>query len=88
MVAEHGPRYGDKEYQDAHERVFSNPKTGDLPSVLPPGVSQQDFDKALDQITAVIGEEAVRRGEQLKEFVDPYEVPEKGVRHIPGAAVL
>lgn len=88
MVAEQSPRYADPVYQNAHDDTFSQPVVKGIPAVLPPGVSQEDFDKALDQIASALGEHAVFRGENLKEYVDPYEIPESGrERNIPGAAV-
>lgn len=88
MVAEQGPRYADPVYQNAHDTTFSTPVLKGIPATLPPGVSQEDFDKALDQIASTLGDHAVFRGEKLKEYVDPYEIPEGGhERNIPGAAV-
>lgn len=88
MVAEQGPRYADPVYQNAHDDTFSKPVVEGIPAALPPGVSQKDFDKALDQIASSLGEHAVFRGDKLKDYVDPYEIPEGGrERNIPGAAV-
>lgn len=88
MVANQEPRYADPVYQTAHDQAFSKPIIAGIPAVLPPGVTRKDFDKALDQISAALGEEAVFRGDRLKEYVDPYEIPEDGQeRRIPGAAV-
>lgn len=88
MVAEQNPRYADQVYQNAHDDTFSQPVVKDIPTILPPGVSQEDFNKALDQIASALGEHAVFRGEKLKEYVDPYEIPESvHERNIPGAAV-
>lgn len=88
MVAEQAPRYADPVYQTAHDQTFSQPVVKGIPAVLPPGVSASDFDKALSQISAVLGEDAIFRDERLKEYIDPYEIPEGGhERNIPGAAV-
>lgn len=88
MVAEHTPRYADAEYQTAHDQTFSQPVVKDIPAVLPPGVTREDFDKAVSQISEALGEDAVFKGEKLKEYIDPYEIPEGGhERNIPGAAV-
>lgn len=88
MVAEHGPRYADPEYQAAHDATFSNPLTKEIPSVLPPGVSSKEFETALSQLAEALGEDSVYKGEKLKDYVDPYEIPEGGhERNIPGAAV-
>lgn len=88
MVTEQGPRYADPVYQTAHDDTFSKPVVKGVPAVLPPGVSRKDFDTALDRIAKALGEPAVFRGERLKEYVDPYEIPESGYeRNLPGAAV-
>lgn len=88
MVVEQAPRYADPQYQTAHDQTFSVPVVKDIPVVLPPGVTREDFDKALDQIVAALGEDAVFKGENLREYIDPYEIPEGGhERNIAGAAV-
>lgn len=88
MVAQTEPRYADPIYQTAHDNTYNKPIIQGIPDVLPPGVSQDDFDSALKQIAASLGEDAVFRGEGLKEYVDPYEIPEGGhERKVPGAAV-
>lgn len=87
MAVQPGPRYADPFYQIAHEECFRTPVVPGIPEALPPGVSREDFNKALDEIAAALGEHAVFRGERLKEYIDPYEIPEQGTRHIPGAAV-
>lgn len=85
MVA---PRYADPVYQGAHDLTFSQPVVSGIATVLPPGISRETFDKALAQIAAALGAEAVFQGERLKEYVDPYEIPESRYeRNIPGAAV-
>lgn len=88
MAEEQDPRYADPIYQAAHDDTFSHPIIKEIPAVLPPGVSQEDFDTALDRIAVALGEHAVFRGEKLKEYVDPYEIQEENHdRKIPGAAV-
>lgn len=87
MAPQQTPRYADPIYQKAHDETYSKPVIKEIPAVLPPGVSRGEFDNALDQLTSALGENAVFRGEGLKEYVDPYEVPERGSRNIPGAAV-
>ncbi|KAF3765572.1 4-cresol dehydrogenase [Cryphonectria parasitica EP155] len=88
MVLEQGSRYADPVYQAAHEDTFSKPVVEGVPAVLPPGVSRQDFDDALEKIAKAIGEGAIFKGEALKEYVDPYEIPEgRYERNLPGAAV-
>jgi hypothetical protein len=88
MVAQHEPRYADPIYQTAHDSTYNKPIIQGIPQVLPPGISQNDFDSALEQIAATLGTDAVFRGERLKEYVDPYEIPESShERKVPGAAV-
>lgn len=59
-----------------------------LQHVLPPGVSQQQFDLALTEFENAVGKDYVYRGQLLEEYVDPYELWEKeGKRKMPSAAV-
>ncbi|KAH8899752.1 glycolate oxidase [Thozetella sp. PMI_491] len=83
------PRYADAIYQNAHDEMFSKPIRPDIPIVLPPGLDQQTFDKALEEFAAAVGgSEYTFSGENLKEYVDPYEIPESGKeRNTPSAAV-
>ena len=88
MTTTRGPRYTDTLYQSAHEECFSKPLIQEIKSVLPPGVSQEDFSRALEELTQALGADAVFSGSDLKEYVDPYEIPEAGnERKLPGAAV-
>ncbi|KAI1131200.1 glycolate oxidase [Nemania abortiva] len=82
------PAYADSIYQTAHEDVYSTPLTRKIETVLPLGVSQGDFSRAIEKIIRVLGKDAVFIGEDLKYYVDPYDIPEAGkVRNIPSAAV-
>ncbi len=82
------PRYADPTYQSAHDETFAKPVVKDIETVLPPGVSQRSFDSALSEFKEVLGEDAIFVGSDLKEYVDPYEIPESGhERNIPSAAV-
>lgn len=82
------PRYADPVYQAAHDDTFRTPIIEGISAILPPGVTREDFDSALNQIAETLGEHAIFKGEKLKEYVDPYEIPEGGhERKIPGAAV-
>lgn len=82
------PRYADPEYQEAHDKMFANPLRTTTEQVLPPGVSQSDFDKALEEFVKIVGKDVVFTGANLKEYVDPYEIPEDGhEQKVPGAAV-
>jgi hypothetical protein len=82
------PRYADAEYQAAHDEVFSTPLAPVVKVVLPPGLSQDDFNRAVEEFIGLLGKEAVFVGGGLKEYVDPYEIPESGhERKVPSAAV-
>ncbi|KAI0205166.1 vanillyl alcohol oxidase [Astrocystis sublimbata] len=82
------PTYADPTYQTAHEDVFSAPLSQTIELILPPGVSQDDFSQAIEKVVAVIGKDAVFTGDDLKYYIDPYDIPEAGkTRHIPSAAV-
>lgn len=89
MVAQQqAPRYADPVYQTAHDETYNTPIVKGIPFVLPPGVSKAEFDKAIAELAAGLGQDAVFTGEALKEYVDPYEIPESGHgRNIPSAAV-
>ncbi|KAI1642664.1 putative vanilly-alcohol oxidase [Daldinia loculata] len=81
------PKYSDPLYQTAHEEAFSKPLVAKIETVLPPDVSQEDFASALEQIVAALGNDAVFTGDGLKDYVDPYEIPEAGhERSVPSAA--
>ena len=75
-------------YESAHRATFSPPKK-DIPAVLPPGVSQVDFEQALGELITVVGLENVFVGEALVDYLDPYDVfeHEGGRRKVPSAAV-
>lgn len=88
MATAPAPRYTDNLYQSAHDECFSKPLIQGIESVLPPGLSQEDFSRALEELTQALGADAVFSGSALKEYVDPYEIPEAGKeRKLPGAAV-
>ncbi len=82
------PRYADPVYQTAHDDAFSKPLFAKIEAVLPPDVSSEDFAQAIKQITEALGKDAVFTGDDLKDYVDPYEIPESGHgRNVPSAAV-
>ncbi|KAK4545293.1 hypothetical protein LTR36_003473 [Oleoguttula mirabilis] len=81
-------RYKDLEYQQAHNDLYLGLSQLAPEHVLPPGVSQQDFDRAISEWVAALGESAVFTGDALRDYLDPYEIPQPGVeRKIPSAAV-
>jgi hypothetical protein len=80
--------YLDAEYQSTHYNLFKDSIIVPLKSVLPPGVTRDDFDKALRQYQSVVGDEQVYQGDGLTEYIDPYELHEsEGTRRMPSAAV-
>ncbi|KAI1335671.1 glycolate oxidase [Xylariaceae sp. FL0016] len=79
--------YTNPEYQAAHEETFAHPLDGEVEVVLPPGITRQKLDDALKEIADAIGRHAVFSGADLKDYVDPYEIPEAvEQRKIPCAA--
>lgn len=82
-------KYADPSYQAAHEGVYSHPLGNALESVLPPGITRDVFDEALKECASVLSEHsAVYTGGNLKDYVDPYELPEDGYKErVPGAAI-
>jgi hypothetical protein len=81
-------RYEDPEYQDSHRKLFSGALLSPLENVLPPNVSQLEFDRAMSEFEKVVGKEHTHQGKALEEYVDPYELWEKeGKRKTPCGAV-
>lgn len=81
-------RYQDPEVQKAHTDLYLNSSDRPLYPVLPPGISQEHFDKAIQELVEVLGSKNVFAGEALQDYIDPYEILEPGVeRKIPSAAV-
>jgi hypothetical protein len=81
-------RYEDPEVQKAHTDLYLNSSDRPLYPVLPPGINQEDFDKAIHELVEALGSKNVFAGEALQDYIDPYEIDEPGVeRKIPGAAV-
>ena len=81
-------RYEDPEVQKAHTDLYLNSSDRPLYPVLPPGVNQDEFDTAVNELVDVLGSNNVFAGEALQDYIDPYEIDEPGVeRKIPGAAV-
>jgi hypothetical protein len=81
-------RYLDPDYQQNHRNLFSGSLLAPLEPVLPPGLTQSEFDRALTEFRKAIGDDQVFVGLNLEEYVDPYELYEKeGRRKTPSAAV-
>lgn len=84
----HPIRYEDPEYQEVHLNLFSKSLTRPLEAVLPPGVSREDFGHAITELKAIVGSKYVYTGNDLTEYVDPYELREaSSERKVPSAAV-
>ncbi|KAJ4370468.1 hypothetical protein N0V83_004986 [Neocucurbitaria cava] len=80
--------YHNAEYQSTHYNLFKESITVPLKAVLPPGVSQADFDNAIEKYGAAVGDDQVLQGDGLTEYIDPYELrEEEGQRKMPSAAV-
>lgn len=82
-------RYADPSYQAAHDDTYRYPLNPEIPRVLPPGINAQQFDEALYKCKQVVGSSSsVYTGKDLKDFVDPYDLPEEGYeRKVPSAAI-
>ncbi|KAB2578871.1 4-cresol dehydrogenase (hydroxylating) flavoprotein subunit [Lasiodiplodia theobromae] len=81
-------RYHDPEYQSTHRALHSESLTRPLEAVLPPGVSQADFDSAIKEYAAIVGHDGVFTGQALEDYIDPYELWEAdGKRRMPSGAV-
>lgn len=89
MVATEFPvRYQDPVYQKTHRTLFSNSLTHPLEPVLPPAVTQEQFNCALEELRKVLGHDGVFTGKSLEDYIDPYELWEgEGRRKTPSAAV-
>lgn len=80
--------YLNDEYQSTHFNLFKESITVPLEAVLPPGVEQSAFDDAIKRYKSAVGEDQVLQGEDLTEYIDPYELrEEEGKRKMPSAAV-
>ncbi|PNS21543.1 hypothetical protein CAC42_902 [Sphaceloma murrayae] len=83
-----GTRYHDAEYQKHHTKMFDQSLTQPLKPVLPPGLSQEQFEAAVKDFVGVVGKKGVFMGNALKDYVDPFELWEhEGKRKQPSAAV-
>jgi hypothetical protein len=81
-------RYQDAEYQNAHNDLYLGIPIKAPEQILPSGVSGIDFQQAIEAFVKTLGKDSVFTGEALRDYVDPYEIPQPGVqRKIPSAAV-
>ncbi|KAH9215938.1 glycolate oxidase [Leptodontidium sp. 2 PMI_412] len=81
-------RYTDPEYNSTHHKLFAKSLIRPLEIFLPPGVTQANFDTAIDKFKETLGHEYVYVGNALTEYIDPYELQEKPSRRkVPSGAV-
>ncbi|KAH8807383.1 glycolate oxidase [Xylogone sp. PMI_703] len=81
-------RYADPVYQETHKALFANSITRSLEQVLPPNLTQSEFDLALAEFEQVVGKDGVFTRQSLEDYVDPYELwEETEKRKIPSAAI-
>ena len=82
------PTYKDPSHQSTHHSTFHNSLTTPLIPVLPPSTTQSVFTTALSEYRNAVGPTQVLTGNDLIEYIDPYEIHEAtGNRKIPSAAV-
>lgn len=83
------PTYPDADYEAAHQATYERAPRHPIKSILPPGVREADFAKAVQEFIAVVGEDAVFIGDGLSDYIDPYDVNEadESKRKVPSAAV-
>jgi hypothetical protein len=80
--------YLDTEYQTTHYNLFKESITIPLKPVLPPEIRQEAFDEAIQKYRNAVGNDQVLLGDDLTEYIDPYELREaEGERKMPSAAV-
>ena len=81
-------KYVDPEYQRIHTNLFSNSIIKPIQHVLPPGVSQANFDLAIAGWAGAVGRENVYGQDEVHEYIDPYELNEDDeMRKVPSGAV-
>ncbi|KXX73690.1 Vanillyl-alcohol oxidase, partial [Madurella mycetomatis] len=83
------PTYPYPEYEAAHQSTYERAPRYPIKSALPPGVREADFDKAIQEFIAVVGQDAVFINEGLSDYIDPYDVHEDkdDKRKVPSAAI-
>jgi hypothetical protein len=80
--------YLDNEYQSTHYNLFKDSITVPLKQILPPEIERDVFDNAIRMYKRAVGEDQVLQGDDLTEYIDPYELQEaEGTRKMPSAAV-
>jgi hypothetical protein len=83
------PTYPDADYEAAHRATYEQTPRHPIKPVLPPGVREADFAKAVQEFVDVVGKDAVFINEGLSDYIDPYDVNEADdtKRKVPSAAV-
>ncbi|KAI1871232.1 uncharacterized protein JN550_004677 [Neoarthrinium moseri] len=81
--------YPDLEYEEAHIRTFTPRKDRPISLVLPPGINQETFEKAVEEFALAIGKDQVFVKEALAQYIDPYDLhdDDNSKRKVPSAAV-
>ncbi|VUC37775.1 unnamed protein product [Clonostachys rosea] len=76
------------EYEAAHQKTFSPPQVP-IKRVIPPGVSEAAFAKAIQEFINVVGKDQVFVGDALSHYIDPFDIADddETKRKVPGAAV-
>lgn len=82
-------RYKDSSVLEKHRELFSAKNLlTPLETPLPPGVTRDELNLAIQKFVALLGSDGVFIGDALVDYVDPYELWEQeGRRKVPSAAV-
>ncbi|OAL50313.1 FAD-linked oxidase-like protein [Pyrenochaeta sp. DS3sAY3a] len=82
-------RYKDSFVLEKHRELFSAKNLlTPLETPLPPGVTRDELNLAIQKFVALLGSDGVFIGDALVDYVDPYELWEQeGRRKVPSAAV-
>ncbi|KAK4107351.1 vanillyl alcohol oxidase [Canariomyces notabilis] len=81
--------YSHAEYEAAHQSTYERTPRYPIKPVLPPGVREADFARAIQEFISTVGQDAVFINEGLSDYIDPYDVHEDrdDKRKVPSAAV-
>ncbi|KAF5228054.1 hypothetical protein FANTH_14615 [Fusarium anthophilum] len=83
------PRYPHfQEARQRHRKIFDSALLRPLEPVLPPGLDQAQFDRAIAALVKQLGADSVFVGDALRDYIDPFEIWEvEGQRRTPSAAL-
>ncbi|KAJ4415353.1 hypothetical protein N0V85_002755 [Neurospora sp. IMI 360204] len=85
------PTYPDPEYEAAHQATYERTPRYPINPVLPPGIIQETWTKAIQAFVSVLGQDAVLIDSALSDYIDPYDIheadSENDKRKVPSAAV-